>query len=215
MNSNIARLPFRAFLPILFCLKATVALFADAQTISEYAGLRGDHNAVAYECRFADALCGEPGHTGDKPVHLPTSDIDAVKAATSLSVDVLVRADKCNLNRPAYVAGSDGRAHTLRIKCLAQPVDAHRPSNLKKIGDCELTKIVWIGSRLDKENPEDDEEGNGSAITYANGVSGVSEEIEPAITTSRIGGRGLSLPRRTSRALSERGRSWTGLFGGK
>ena len=54
-------------------------------------------------------------------------------------------------------------------------------SPLRKVGECVDTQIAEIGSRL-QGAPD-----SGTTISYANGVYGVSYDIEPAIRKSRVG----------------------------
>ena len=56
-------------------------------------------------------------------------------------------------------------------------------SPLKRVGDCTITTIAEIGSRL--EGAPD----SGVSISYANGVYGVSYESVQAIKRSRTGDR--------------------------
>jgi hypothetical protein len=58
-----------------------------------------------------------------------------------------------------------------------------RPPALQKVGDCAITAITGIAARLEGTSAHD----TGSAIVYANGVSGVSYEYVPPIHASRIG----------------------------
>ncbi len=58
-----------------------------------------------------------------------------------------------------------------------------RPPALQKVGDCEITTIMRIAARLEGTSAHD----TGSAIVYANGVSGVSYEYVPPLHASRIG----------------------------
>ncbi len=51
----------------------------------------------------------------------------------------------------------------------------------RKPGQCVKTEISELGSRLEG-NPS-----MGSAITYANGIVGVSYDVEPALRRSRVG----------------------------
>ena len=57
------------------------------------------------------------------------------------------------------------------------------PPELQRVGDCAITIIMKITTRLDRTSAHD----TGSAIVYANGVSGVSYEYVPPLHTSRIG----------------------------
>lgn len=67
----------------------------------------------------------------------------------------------------------------------AAGLDEAPPANVKphlaKVGDCETTTIKSLDYRLEGL-PE-----SGSAITYSNGVYGVSYETEPALAQSHIG----------------------------
>ena len=59
------------------------------------------------------------------------------------------------------------------------------PPELQRVGDCAITTIMRITTRLDRTSAHD----TGSAIVYANGVSGVSYEYVPPLHTSRIATR--------------------------
>ena len=57
------------------------------------------------------------------------------------------------------------------------------PPELQKVGDCAITTITRITARIEGTSAHD----TGSAIVYANGVSGVSYEYVPPLHASRIG----------------------------
>ena len=57
------------------------------------------------------------------------------------------------------------------------------PPKLQKVGDCAITTIMRITARLEGTSAHD----TGSAIVYANGVSGVSYEYVPPLHASHIG----------------------------
>jgi len=57
------------------------------------------------------------------------------------------------------------------------------PPELQKVGDCAITTIMRITARIEGTSAHD----TGSAIVYANGVSGVSYEYVPPLHASRIG----------------------------
>jgi hypothetical protein len=59
------------------------------------------------------------------------------------------------------------------------------PPGLEKVGDWAITTIIDISARLKGTLAQD----TGSAIVYANGVSGVSYEFVPTLHASRIGDR--------------------------
>ena len=61
---------------------------------------------------------------------------------------------------------------------LAEDAKGHVP---KKAGQCVRTEIGELGSRLEG-SPD-----SGSAIAYANGVTGVSYDVITAIRRSRVG----------------------------
>jgi hypothetical protein len=57
------------------------------------------------------------------------------------------------------------------------------PPEHQKVGDCAITTIMRITARIEGTSAHD----TGSAIVYANGVSGVSYEYVPPLHASRIG----------------------------
>ena len=57
------------------------------------------------------------------------------------------------------------------------------PPELQKVGDCAITTIMRITARIEGTSAHD----TGSAIVYANGVSGVSYEYVPPLHASRVG----------------------------
>ena len=65
------------------------------------------------------------------------------------------------------------------LSSLTSIVTAQSP--LRKVGECVDTQIAEIGARL-QGVPD-----SGTTISYANGVYGVSYDIEPAIRKSRVG----------------------------
>ncbi len=60
----------------------------------------------------------------------------------------------------------------------------HSP-NLRKVGDCETTKITGIGTRFGLAAPP--AEDAGTSVIYANGVQGISYGLEPAVAASKVG----------------------------
>ena len=60
----------------------------------------------------------------------------------------------------------------------------------QKIGDCVRTAVTDVGTRLeapDEKGVMRAVPGSGSAISYANGIDGVSYESVPGIDNSRVG----------------------------
>ena len=55
-----------------------------------------------------------------------------------------------------------------------------------RIGECAMTEVEWVGTRLEDENDQPIED-SGSAVRLRNGVYGVSYEQQPAVDRSRIG----------------------------
>lgn len=76
---------------------------------------------------------------------------------------------------------SDCSAELRAAVGLNQPVPVKPKPRLAEVGECETTTIKLLASRLEGV-PE-----SGSAVTYADGVYGVSYEVEPAVAQSRIG----------------------------
>lgn len=74
--------------------------------------------------------------------------------------------------------------YVLALHAYAGSTPIH-PPGLEKVGDCVITTIVDISARLKGTLPQD----TGSAIIYANGVSGVSYEYVPTLHASRAGDR--------------------------
>lgn len=60
-------------------------------------------------------------------------------------------------------------------------VDLALRANVSRVGECETTRIDFIGARLEGEPPD------GTSIGYADGVWQVSYDREPAVLRSHLG----------------------------
>ena len=84
-----------------------------------------------------------------------------------------------------------GQTATRTAPARANGPVAQTPSATpQRIGDCVRTAVSNVGARLeapDEKGVMRAVPGSGSAISYANGIGGVSYESVPGIDTSRVG----------------------------
>ena len=76
---------------------------------------------------------------------------------------------------------SDCSAEVRAAAGMDEPLPVKSKPRLATVGECETTTIKLLASRLEGV-PE-----SGSAVTYADGIYGVSYEVEPPVAQSRVG----------------------------
>lgn len=76
---------------------------------------------------------------------------------------------------------SDCSAEVRAAAGMDEPFPVESKPRLAKVGECETTTIKKLASRL--EGVPD----SGSSVTYADGIYGVSYEVEPPVARSRVG----------------------------
>ena len=92
--------------------------------------------------------------------------------------DWLRKRNACT-QRNCLSASLDDREAALESKLGS--VDRALRANVSHVGQCETTRIDYIGARLEGEPPD------GTSIGYADGVWQVSYDREPAVLRSRLG----------------------------
>ena len=75
-------------------------------------------------------------------------------------------------------------ARDRQLTSVSAALDKTRRANVRQVGQCETTRIDFIGPRLEQVEGE---EPQGTTVDFANGVSQVSYDREPAVLKSRKG----------------------------
>jgi hypothetical protein len=70
---------------------------------------------------------------------------------------------------------------------LSAPVEAKGVPGLQRVGQCAMTKVKTVGTRLVDGPTNKPVVGSGSSVELANGVYGVSYDQVPAVDKSRVG----------------------------
>jgi len=124
-----------------------------------------------------------PIHRGATPSHGLAENTPRLRHARKLDLSQCacrILARFTLMRRAVFIVATCIGLVVLHTGAASTPV---RPPELQKVGDCAITTITRITARIEGTSAHD----TGSAIVYANGVSGVSYEYVLPLHASRIG----------------------------